>query len=71
MHQAFPDDDLLVEPDSRLDPGDQAVVEDLLARLSRLAPDKKDWSLYQSTCSELLAYLLAPPLNYPLSESAN
>lgn len=65
------DHSIPTEIHSGLDPADRAAIEELHARLQHLAPGKQNWSLYQTTCRDLLAYLLAPPLNYPISESSN
>ena len=44
---------------------------DLERRLTAVAAGKVEWSLYQSLCGDILAYLFCPPLEQPIGESAN
>lgn len=44
---------------------------ELERRLTAIAPEKDEWSLYQSLCGDVLAYLFCPPLQQPIGESAN
>ncbi|TLW92090.1 hypothetical protein FFT09_14505 [Saccharomonospora piscinae] len=47
------------------------VAQSLQRRLSGIEPGKSTWSEYQSTCKDILEFLLCPPLKAPIAESAN
>jgi len=47
------------------------AAQNLLDGLDKILPGKKQWSHYQNHMRDTLAFLLCPPLNLPITESAN
>ncbi|MFS0700069.1 hypothetical protein AB6N24_08880 [Cellulomonas sp. 179-A 4D5 NHS] len=46
-------------------------AEELSARLRRVECGRANWATYQRLCGDILSFLFCPPLEQPISESAN
>ncbi|TQS43147.1 hypothetical protein [Cryptosporangium phraense] len=52
-------------------PRSVSQAEEMQRRLARIKCGRDHWPLYQRFCGEVLEYLFTPPLNKPISESAD
>jgi hypothetical protein len=51
--------------------GFRSAARGLVERLEAVAPGRKQWSVYQTICGNILSFVLCPPLARPISERLN